>query len=207
MRKGLLLLATALALAISSATAYADGLPYTNPLPGNPVGQPLPPNPFTQPHPYVNPFADPAWQPSRVDMGVDWVPARPLPVLAIGDALILGADAHAGWPGHRIIWYQLLDGSHAGDVVYVAENLRHFLRPGTYVRAGEKIAVALPSYPYTEWGWADSYGSPRAYPCYNVDGKQTRAGKEMARFMRSLGAQPFLPPGPGPDKPQGKRCS
>jgi hypothetical protein len=67
-------------------------------------------------------------------------------------------------------------------------------------------SLALPTYPYTEWGWADSYGSALAYPCYNVDGKQTWAGKEMARFMQSLGAKTYDAHGPGPDKPQGKRC-
>lgn len=154
---------------------------------------------------YINPFTDPGWSPARTDMGVDWIPSRPEPVLAIGDAVVLGADWHAGWPGGRIIWYQLLDGSHAGDIVYVAENLRHLVPAGTQVRAGDQIAVALPSYPWTEWGWADQYGSPRAYPCYK-EGAQTNAGKEMARFMQSLGAQVYDDPGPGPDHPFGKLC-
>jgi hypothetical protein len=151
---------------------------------------------------YVNPFADPGWQPSRTDMGVDWVPVKPLPVLAIGNAIILGSDRHASWPGHRLIWYQLLDGSHAGDVIYVAENLRHLVPAGTRVRAGQQIAVALPSSPWTEWGWADQYGSPIAYPCYH-EGRQTRAGKRMARFLQALGATPLDNPGPGPDTPNG----
>src|SRR5438552_1267670 len=59
-------------------------------------------------HKYVNPFTDPDWSPARTDMGVDWIPQRRLPVLAIGDALILGSDSHSGWPGGRIIWYRLL---------------------------------------------------------------------------------------------------
>ena len=167
---------------------------------------PLPPDPFAHAGKYVNPFTNAAWSPARTDMGVDWIPQRPLPVVAIGDALVLGSDSHADWPGGRIIWYDLLDGSHAGDVIYVAENLRHLAKAGSYVRAGQQIALALPSYPYTEWGWADSYGSPLAYPCYKVDGTQTRAGKEMARFMQSLGAQVYDLPGRGPDMPQGKRC-
>lgn len=149
---------------------------------------------------YVNPFADPGWQPARTDMGVDWVPVKPEPVLAIGNALILGSDWHASWPGHRLIWYQLLDGSHAGDIIYVAENLRHLLPAGTRVSAGQKIAVALPSYPWTEWGWATQYGSPIAYPCYH-EGHQTRAGKRMARFLESLGAAPLDDPGAGQDGP------
>jgi hypothetical protein len=154
---------------------------------------------------YINPFAAPGWSPSRTDMGVDWIPSRPLPVLAIGNAVILGADWHASWPGGRFIYYQLLDGSHAGDVVYVAENLRHLIPVGTKVHAGQQIAVALPGYPYTEWGWADQYGSPRAYPCYK-DGAQTNSGKQMARFLQSLGATVYNVPGPGSDRPSGKPC-
>jgi hypothetical protein len=154
---------------------------------------------------YINPFASPDWQPSRTDMGVDWIPTRPMPVLAIGKAVILGSDWHASWPGGRFIYYQLLDGSHAGDVIYVAENLRHLIPAGTKVSAGQQIATALPGYPWTEWGWADQYGSPRAYPCYK-DGHQTNSGKEMARFLQSLGATVYDRPGPGPDRPSGRLC-
>lgn len=154
---------------------------------------------------YINPFASPGWAPSRTDMGVDWIPTRPMPVLAIGDAVILGSDWHAPWPGGRFIYYQLLDGSHAGDIVYVAEHLRKLARPGTIVKAGQKIATALPGYPWTEWGWADQYGSPRAYPCYK-EGRQTNSGKEMARFMISLGAGAGDPPGHGTNAPSGRLC-
>lgn len=154
---------------------------------------------------YIDPFTTSGWYPARTDMGVDWVATRPLPVLAIGDAVILGSDSHASWPGHRIIWYQLLNGTHAGDIVYVAEHLKHLLPAGTHVRAGQKIAEALPGYPYTEWGWADAYGSPRAYPCYH-EGQQTRSGEEMARFMQSLGAQVADRPGRVADAPFGKLC-
>jgi hypothetical protein len=154
---------------------------------------------------YINPFGDPAWSPSRIDMGVDWIPAHRLPVLAIGDAVILGSSAHSGWPGGRFIWYQLLNGSHAGDVVYVAENLRHVLPAGTTVKAGQQIAVALPGYPWTEWGWADAYGETRAQPCYK-DGHPTNSGREMARFLQSLGATLMDNSGPGSDQPTGKRC-
>ncbi|MFL5824806.1 MAG: hypothetical protein ACJ764_15350 [Solirubrobacteraceae bacterium] len=170
-------------------------------------GPPVPANPFKHPHRYINPFKNSAWGPARTDMGVDWIPAHKLPVLAIGDAVILGSDSHAHWEGHHIIWYQLLDGSHAGDIIYVAEHLRKLLPAGRFVRAGQRIATALPGYPWTEWGWATSYGSPVAYPCYDVDGKQTRAGKEMARFMMSLGAHVYNRPGRGPRAPQGGRCA
>jgi hypothetical protein len=154
---------------------------------------------------YINPFTDPGWSPSRIDMGVDWIPAHKLPVRAIGDAVILGSSTHSGWPGGRFIWYQLLNGSHAGDIVYVAENLRQVLPAGTSVKAGQQIAVALPGYPWTEWGWANAYGETRAQPCYK-DGTPTNSGREMARFLQSLGATLAEDPGSGSDAPTGKRC-
>jgi hypothetical protein len=154
---------------------------------------------------YVDPFADPRWQPSRTDMGMDWVPVQKLPVVAIGDAVILGSDNHSSWPGGHLIWYQLTDGSHAGDVIYVAENLRRLVPVGRVVHAGQQIAVALPGYPWTEWGWGDPYGSPRAYPCYKK-GRATNSGKEMARFLHSLGAPLGAPARRGPSWPTGRRC-
>jgi hypothetical protein len=154
---------------------------------------------------YINPFTDPAWQVSRTDMGVDWVAVHKLPVRAIGDAVILGSDNHSGWPGNHLIFYQLLDGSLAGDVIYVAEHLKKLAPVGRIVRAGQQIAVALPGYPYTEWGWADQYGSPRAYPCYK-EGRKTNSGNEMSRFLTSLGAPVGDPPGRGPARPTGRLC-
>jgi len=154
---------------------------------------------------YVNPFTDPAWGPARTDMGVDWIPNKPLPVLAVGNAVILGVDRHAPWPGGKFIYYQLLDGSHAGDIIYVAEHLSQMINAGTHVNAGQKIAEALPGYPYIEMGWADRYGSPIAYPCYH-EGQQTRSGKRMARFVESLGASVYDNPGPGLTTEDGVRC-
>ena len=154
----------------------------------------------------MNPFADPAWELGRIDMGIDWAPLHKLPVLAVGDAVVLGSDNHSGWPGHHIIWYQLLDGTHAGDIVYVAEHLKKLVPTGTFVRAGQQIGVALPGYPWTEWGWATEYGSPVAYPGYKKDGMQTKAGKEMARFMQNLGAHVYNRPGRGRSFPRAKRC-
>jgi hypothetical protein len=154
---------------------------------------------------YVNPLGAAGWQPARTDMGVDYVPTRPLPILAIGDGVVLGSDAHAPWPGGRFLFYQLTDGDHAGDIVYVAENLRHIVPAGTRVTAGQQIAIGLPSYPWIEIGWADQYGSPIAYPCYK-EGRQTAAGKRMARFLASLGAPVLDNPGAGSDHENGSRC-
>jgi len=155
---------------------------------------------------YIDPFAAPGWVPNRTDMGVDWLVTRPRPVVAIGDAVILGSNSRdTGWPGGHFIWYRLLDGSHAGDVIYVAEHLKHLLAAGVHVRAGQKIAEALPGGTGTEWGWADADGATRAHPCY-YEGEQTASGKDMARFMKSLGATVGDPPGRGPNAPFGKLC-
>jgi hypothetical protein len=200
MRRLLSLIASVSAVALVAAPALqAQARAGSGPGPGSTQ---VPPGPV---HAYVNPFADPAWTPSRTDMGMDWVSARKLPVRAIGDAVILGSDSHSGWPGHHTIWYQLLDGSHAGDIIYVAEHLQHLLPVGRTVKAGQQIAVALPGYPWTEWGWADAYGSPRAYPCYH-EGQRTNSGKEMERFLMSLGAAGGDPVKRGPDRPAGKLC-
>jgi murein DD-endopeptidase MepM/ murein hydrolase activator NlpD len=155
---------------------------------------------------YVDPFTASGWYPARTDMGVDWLVTRPLPVLAIGDAVILGSNSHdSGWPGGHFIWYQLLDGSHAGDVIYVAEHLKSLIAAGAHVRAGQKIAEALPGGTGTEWGWGEADGATRANGCYH-EGVVTHSGREMARFMKSLGAQVQDPPGPGIDAPFGKLC-
>jgi murein DD-endopeptidase MepM/ murein hydrolase activator NlpD len=155
---------------------------------------------------YIDPFTAEGWYPARTDMGVDWFVTRRLPVLAIGDAVILGSNSHdSGWPGGHFIWYQLLDGSHAGDIIYVAEHLTKLVAAGAHVRAGQRIAVALPGGTGTEWGWAESNGATRANACYH-EGQVTHSGREMARFMKSLGAQVQDPPGPGSDGPFGKLC-
>ena len=119
---------------------------------------------------------------------------------------MLGSESHtSGWPARHLIWYQLTDGSHAGDVIYVAEHLRDLVPAGTTVRAGQVLATAGAGYPGTEWSWAGKDGATRAAPCYH-EGMQTNSGREMARFLTSLGVQVQQPPGPGPSAPSGKRC-
>jgi hypothetical protein len=154
---------------------------------------------------YVNPFSTGSWTVSRTDMGVDYMPMQREPVLAIGRARILGSSMKSGWPGGAFLWYRLLNGDHAGNVIYVAEHLTKLAPAGTVVRAGQEVATALPGYPWTEWGWATPSGSPRAYPCYR-DGMATNSGKEMARFLQSLGAKPLSKLQPGPNRPSGKLC-
>lgn len=154
---------------------------------------------------YVNPFKARRWYPGRIDMGVDYEPRRRHAVVAIGDAKVIGSESHSGWPGGHFLWYRILDGDHAGTIVYVAEELKRMAPRGTKVAAGERIATALPGGSGLEIGWANRRGEPRAAPCYH-EGMKTRSGREMARFLRSLGARVGDRPGRVPDHPSGKRC-
>jgi murein DD-endopeptidase MepM/ murein hydrolase activator NlpD len=155
---------------------------------------------------YVNPFPPKHFWAGRTDMGVDYGVVGPrAPVVAIGDAKVIGSDSHSGWPNGHFIWYRLLDGDHAGDIIYVAETLNRLVPKGTTVAAGQRIATALHGGSGLEIGWANRLGSTRAAPCYH-EGMKTNSGAEMARFLHELGAQVADKPGIGPDYPTGARC-
>jgi murein DD-endopeptidase MepM/ murein hydrolase activator NlpD len=193
--------------AIGLVFAVALGAPAAQAAGTGGAGIPVPestPSSAPEGH-YVNPLSVGAWTVSRTDMGVDLMPIRPAPVVAIGDAKILGSTGKASWPGGHFIWYRLLDGDHAGAIVYVAEHLAELAPAGTMVRAGQRIGTALPGYPWTEWGWATAAGEPRALPCYH-EGMETNSGKEMARFLASLGTKPLRRLEPGPNRPSGRLC-
>lgn len=199
MRYYLATVMSVLCLAATAAVAQADRIVH-------PANIPTTPAPATGgPGRYINPFSNPGWRPSGVNMGVDWIATRDLPVKAIGRAVVLGARNHAGWPGHHFIWYELLNGSHAGDVVYVTQHIRNLVRTGTVVSPGQRIATAVPGRTGTQWGWATAFGAPRALQCYK-DGSATHSGREMARFLVSLGARLAIAASSKPDFPTGRLC-
>jgi hypothetical protein len=155
---------------------------------------------------YVNPFSQGSWSPGRIDMGVDMIPNHREPIRAIGAAKILGSTTKSGWPGGRYLWYQLSSGTHKGEIVYVAEHLRKLAPAGKRVDSGQRIATAIPGYPYIETGWANEDGSTRASPCYK-EGDATHSGKTFARFLYRVGLPHFLDVGAdGPAHPTGKLC-
>lgn len=155
---------------------------------------------------YVNPLAGQRWELARTDQGVDYQPAAPEPVRAIGDGTVVfsSSSTSTGWPGGGFISYRLTSGPKAGRVVFVAEHLSGLAPPGEHVRAGGRIATAWPGYPWTEWGWANCRGSGPAVS-YNgaADGTPMGGGLAFARFMRELGAGTAQDPGPGPDVVRG----
>jgi murein DD-endopeptidase MepM/ murein hydrolase activator NlpD len=154
---------------------------------------------------YVNPFRRSRWYAGRIDMGVDYMPDRRTPVRAIGAAKILGSDSHSGWPGGHFIWYKLLRGDHKGNIIYVAETMKKLVPAGTRVAPGETIAKAFPGGTGIEIGWAKKSGETRAARCYS-EGMETHSGREMARFLKELGADVVKKVRSAPDYPTGKRC-
>ena len=91
--------------------------------------------------------------PQRVDMGVDFAGSGP--VYAIGDGVVTAATGtSAGWPGGGWITYQITDGPAAGDVVYVAEDVRPTVTTGEKVTPSTVVGNMLPGGFGIETGWA-----------------------------------------------------
>lgn len=126
------------------------------------------------------------------DQGVDFT--GPGPVRALGDGIITKVAASGtGWPGQgALVVYKLTSGPHAGEHVYMAEDLipAGGLKPGTKITRGQVIAQATGSAkaPGIEVGFAQNsrgqaYGTTR-------DGKSGGPnpvhGKRMADFIASL---------------------
>jgi hypothetical protein len=157
---------------------------------------------------YVNPLAGGRWTDARTDQGVDYQPAVPEPVRAIGSGVVAYSSTSDclphGWPGCAVIGYRLTAGPKKGAVIYVAEHLEHLLPEGARVRPGTVLATALPGYPWIETGWANCAGDAPVVQYHGaVDGTPMAGGLAFARFMRELGASTAMNPGPGPDV---KRC-
>ncbi len=91
--------------------------------------------------------------PQRVDMGVDFAGSGP--VYAIGDGVVTAATGTSGgWPGGGWITYQITDGPAAGDVVYVAEDVRPTVTAGEKVTSSTVIGTMLAGGLGIETGWA-----------------------------------------------------
>ena len=103
---------------------------------------------------YSNPLRDVSGLiPQRVDMGVDFVGSGP--VYAIGDGVVTAATgASGGWPGGGWITYQITDGPAAGEVVYVAEDIRPTVTTGEKVTSSTVVGNMLAGGTGIETGWA-----------------------------------------------------
>jgi hypothetical protein len=134
---------------------------------------------------YVYPFPSSQTTVNRIDQGQDFGGSGG--IRAIGRAQII--QTHSPWPeysGGAGILYKLLEGKYAGRLVYVYEGVQAKVRPGQVVSAGQTIGQIIPGTSSgIETGWADPSGQPVSAAEY-TEGKETRAGKAFASFLKTL---------------------
>ena len=147
---------------------------------------------------YVNPLANAAVKPERIDQGVDYAGSGTL--VAMGSARVTHvATSNTGWPG-AFIEYKLLGGADAGCSVFYAEGVipADGLRVGEAISAGQPIASIIPTYPTgIEIGWGaangtDAYASVAGQWRGDDDQKNvaTAAGKNFSALIAALGGPP-----------------
>lgn len=144
---------------------------------------------------YVNPFQGVSGlNVGRVDMGVDYSGGGHGYIRAIGDARIMGINKN-WYKSQPYLYYQLLNGSHAHQYVYVAEGIDILVKPGDQVAAGKVIARFNqdPSNPTIETGWGSSVSGQTLSQQNGSAGSKdqpngTPEGRSFAKFLKSIGA-------------------
>ena len=141
---------------------------------------------------YINPLQYVTrWE--RTDQGVDATMPVGAPILAPSTVKVLAVepDWYAGQP---LVYFELLDGSDAGKVQYVAEEITDIARPGSILQQGQVVARFAPSGTGIEYGWSTLNGVTLAVATTGYEeGQITPAGRYIRAWLNSLGA------GAGPD--------
>lgn len=150
--------------------------------------------------PYVNPLRRATGiHLMRTDQGVDYFADAGSPILAIGRAEVTRADTNSGWPGGGVVHYKLLDGTHKGARIYVAEYIYPAVKVGEIVYAGQVVARftrSASSGVGIEMGYL-GHGTTWNPCASDKSGVETASGKAFARFLRSLGCHTLQDPGTG----------
>lgn len=143
---------------------------------------------------YVSPFKT-AYTVGRTDMGVDLCLTAGAPIDALGKGVVLGIDKNwytnpaTGKP-QPYVWYRLLDGPDAGQVVYVAEQINLLVTVGQTLSAGQELGTYAKSGTCIEMGWGDPNGTEWTDAQVTTgykEGEITKAGVSFAKFLISLG--------------------
>jgi len=148
---------------------------------------------------YINPLPDVTccghWE--RTDQGVDASMPAGAPIVAPSEVKIL--DVEPNWyAGQPLVYFELLQGSYAGHVQYVAEQITDIQRPGTILPQGAVIARFARSGTGIEYGWSTPNGITLAMATSGYEeGEITPAGASMREWLNALGAGA----GPWPPKP------
>jgi hypothetical protein len=124
----------------------------------------------------------------RTDQGVDAQLPVGAPILAPCEVKIL--DIEPDWyAGQPLVYFELLNGSDAGKVQYVAEEITKIAAPGSILAQGQVIARYAASGTAIEYGWSTINGITLAEATTGYEeGEITPAGRNMRDWLNSLGA-------------------
>jgi hypothetical protein len=138
---------------------------------------------------YENPFGDLQPYVGRTDMGVDFCLSPGDPIRAVGTGVVAGIMRN--WSAKQpYVWYELTTGNHAGDYVYVAEQITDLPRVGQTLKAGDIVARYAKKGTCLETGWSTASGATLAQATTGyTEGQVTVAGVSFARFLISVGVQ------------------
>jgi hypothetical protein len=130
----------------------------------------------------------------RTDQGVDASMPVGAPILAPCRIKILAIEP--GWyAGQPLVYWELLDGSDAGKVQFVAEQITSIAPPGSILQQGQTIARFAPSGTGIEFGWSTINGVTLAKATTGYEeGQITPAGRSIRAWLNALGANA------GPDR-------
>jgi hypothetical protein len=136
---------------------------------------------------YENPFSGLQPYVGRTDMGVDLCLSPGDPIRAVGNGVVAGIMRD--WSGKQpYLWYELTAGTHAGDYVYVAEQITDLARVGQALHTGDVVARYAKRGTCIETGWSTASGATLAQVTTGyTEGQVTVAGVSFARFLISLG--------------------
>jgi hypothetical protein len=141
---------------------------------------------------YINPLRYVTrWE--RTDQGVDATMSVGAPIMAPCRIKVL--DIEPGWySGQPLVYFELLEGSDAGRVQYVAEQITDIAPPGSILEQGQPVARYAKTGTAIEYGWSTLSGITLAVATTGYEeGEITPAGRNMRAWLNALGA------GAGPD--------
>jgi hypothetical protein len=140
---------------------------------------------YINPLPYVTCCG--RWE--RTDQGVDATMPVGAPIVAPSPVKILAIepDWYAGQP---LVYYELLNGSWAGHVQYVAEEITDIAKPGSFLPQGAVIARFARSGTGIEFGWSTLNGVTLAMATTGYEeGQATPAGQSIRAWLNAVGAK------------------
>jgi hypothetical protein len=124
----------------------------------------------------------------RTDQGVDATMPVGAPILAPGAVKILGVEPD-WYSGQPLVYFELLSGSDAGRVQYVAEQITNIAPIGSYLQQGQVIARFARTGTGIEYGWSTLSGITLAVATTGYEeGQITPAGRSIRAWLNALGA-------------------